>query len=191
MNSTGYNILEYGAVPGGSKINTKAVQAAVDACAENGGGRVLVPAGTFLTGTIFLKDNVELHLAAGAVLKGSPDLADYNADDCIPQNRVFAAEQVTGGHLIIAAEVRNVSITGPGTIDGNVFAFLDGFSPSDSWNGHDSWGRGGASSKRVCGRGRCSSSVNVNRSGWRMSRCKTPPTGPVSCTAAGRCSSRG
>ena len=128
MSSAEYNILEYGAVPGGNKINTKAVQAAVDTCAENGGGRVLVPAGTFLTGTIFLKDNVELHLAAGAVLKGSPDLADYNADDCIPQNRVFAAEQVTGGHLIIAAEVRNVSITGPGTIDGNVSAFLDGFS---------------------------------------------------------------
>ncbi len=142
MSSAGYNILEYGAVAGENEINTKAVQAAVDACAENGGGRVLVPAGTFLTGTIFLKDNVELHLTAGAVLKGSPDLADYNADDCIPQNRVFAAEQVTGGHLIIAAEVRNVSITGPGTIDGNVFAFLDGFTPSDSRNGHDSWGEG-------------------------------------------------
>ena len=43
MNSAEYNILEYGAVPGGNKINTKAVQAAVDTCAENGGGRVLVP----------------------------------------------------------------------------------------------------------------------------------------------------
>ena len=150
MSSAEYNILEYGAVPGGNKINTKAVQAAVDTCAENGGGRVLVPAGTFLTGTIFLKDNVELHLAAGAVLKGSPDLADYNADDCIPQNRVFAAEQVTGGHLIIAAEVRNVSITGPGTIDGNVSAFLDGFTPADSGNGHDSWGEVFLQGVKIC-----------------------------------------
>ena len=93
MNSAEYNILEYGAVPGGNKINTKAVQAAVDTCAENGGGRVLVPAGTFLTGTIFLKDNVELHprlarcLRAVRILQITTPMTAFRRTGCSPPNR--------------------------------------------------------------------------------------------------------
>lgn len=142
--STAFNILEHGAVGNSGTVSTKAIQAAVDRCSESGGGRVLIPPGTFLTGTVWLKDNVELYLSPGAVLKGSPDLADYNADDCIPQNVAFSRERVTGGHLIIAAEVKNVSISGPGTIDGNAFAFFDGFSTPKPDSGLDCWGEGRA-----------------------------------------------
>ena len=80
MSSAEYNILEYGAVPGGNKINTKAVQAAVDTCAENGGGRVLVPAGTFLTGTIFLKEAVR-------ILQITTPMTVFRRTGCSPPNR--------------------------------------------------------------------------------------------------------
>jgi polygalacturonase len=56
---------------------TKALQAAVDACAAKGGGVVVIPPGEFLTGSIELRSNVTLEIAGGAVLRGSPDLADY------------------------------------------------------------------------------------------------------------------
>lgn len=119
-----YNIMDYGAVADGKFNNTPAIQKAIDACREHGGGSVLIPPGEFLTGTIFLKDNVNLFLPQGAVLKGSENLDDYNADDCFPQNRVFKNESVTGAHLILALEAKDVSITGQGRIDGNGRAFF-------------------------------------------------------------------
>ena len=60
-----FNILNYGAKGDGITLNTVAIQSAIDACYKNGGGRVTIPAGKFLTGTIVLKTNVELHLEAG------------------------------------------------------------------------------------------------------------------------------
>ena len=117
-------ITAFGAVGDGKTVNTEAIQAAVDRRSESGGGRVTVPPGVFVTGTLFLKDNVELHLEAGAVLRGSPDLADYNRDDCFEQNVAFARENVTGAHLLIAHEARNVSLTGQGVVDGNGRAFF-------------------------------------------------------------------
>ena len=55
-------ITAFGAVGDGKTVNTEAIQAAVDRRSESGGGRVTVPPGVFVTGTLFLKDNVELHL---------------------------------------------------------------------------------------------------------------------------------
>ncbi|MBC8125993.1 MAG: hypothetical protein H8M99_02440, partial [Gloeobacteraceae cyanobacterium ES-bin-144] len=71
-----YNITTFGARPDGTTLNTVAIQKAVDAAAENG-GTVRVPAGTFLTGTIFLKSRVTFDLGAGAILLGSPAIKDY------------------------------------------------------------------------------------------------------------------
>jgi hypothetical protein len=65
-------ILDFGAVADARTLNTQAVQAARDAAAAKGGGRVVVPAGTYLVGTVFLRDHVELHLEQGARLLGSP-----------------------------------------------------------------------------------------------------------------------
>lgn len=70
-----YDILTFGASI--DELNTEAIQQAIDAAASDGGGTVVVPAGEFLTGALFLKSNVELHLSAGAVLKFSDDPKDY------------------------------------------------------------------------------------------------------------------
>ena len=108
------NIKDFGAVGDGITINTRAIQAAIDA-----GGMVYIPNGVFRTGTLYLKSNCGLHLAPGAVLLASVDNADYNDDDFCPQNCVFKEEIVTGGHLIVAIEQENIVIEGHGTIDGS------------------------------------------------------------------------
>ena len=120
------SIVETGAVGDGVVKNTAAIQTAIDRVAAAGGGRVEIPSGKFVTGSIYLKDNVELHLEKDAVLFGSPDKADYNAADVCPQNTTCASESSFGAHLVLAIERKNVSITGEGTIDGNCEAFLLG-----------------------------------------------------------------
>ncbi len=121
-----YNILNYGAVADGVTVNSQAIQTAIDDCHAHGGGRVLIPAGTFKTGTIWLKSNVELHLEMGASLLGSENIFDYNADDAYPENYGWAPEEWAAKHLIIAHEVDNVAITGLGTINGNASAYYTG-----------------------------------------------------------------
>ena len=120
------SVLSFGAKGDGTTINTQPIQAAIDATAARGGGRVEIPEGTYLCGTLFLRDGIELHLDEGAVLRGSPDIRDYCTADCLPQNEASskAGDNTTGGHLVVAANLRNVSITGPGRIDGNSDAFL-------------------------------------------------------------------
>ena len=120
------SIVDYGAVADGVTLNTEAIQATIDQVSSLGGGTVLVPSGVYLTGSIWLKDNVNMHLKAGAVIKGSPDINDYCAADCCPQNEaeIGWGDYMSGGHLILGVEVSNVSITGKGRIDGNSDAFL-------------------------------------------------------------------
>lgn len=125
-----FHVREYGAVGDGKTKDTAALQRAIDACAAAGGGRVLLPAGTYLSGTLYLKSEVDFHLSAGATLLGSADRADYNADDVYPENFASERDQTTGAHLIVAYRERNVSITGAGTIDGNSRAFF-GELPAD------------------------------------------------------------
>ena len=122
----GASVCEFGAVGDGVTKNTAAIQAAIDRVAAAGGGRVEIPSGRFVTGSVYLKDGIELHLEKGAVLLGSPDRSDYNAPDVCPQNTTNASESSFGAHLILAIERKNVSITGEGTIDGNCEAFLYG-----------------------------------------------------------------
>ena len=117
-----YNILDFGAK--NSELCTKSIQAAIDTCHENGGGTVVIPNGIFVSGTIWLKSNVELHLEMGAVLKASENIDDYNAEDAYPQNYGVPVENWRGKHLIIAHECDNVAITGTGAIDGSGDAFF-------------------------------------------------------------------
>lgn len=100
------------------------LQQEIDEVATRGGGRVVVPAGVWTTGSIELKSGVELHLAKGAVLKGSTNPADYNANDAFPENHWSNAEEWSGGHLVWGRCVTNVAITGEGVIDGNGPAFF-------------------------------------------------------------------
>jgi len=120
-----FNIVDYGAVPDGKTLNTAAIQAAVCACNAAGGGRVVVPAGVFKTGTVRLMSNVELHLSIGATLLASDNMDDYNELDAYPENFSCIPEDWVGKHLIIAYEAENIAITGFGTVDGNCYAFVD------------------------------------------------------------------
>lgn len=120
-----FNVRAFGAVGDGATKDTAAVQRALDACAQAGGGRVTVPMGTYLIGSVYLGNRTELHLQKGATLLGSPNLADYNAPDAYPQNFGSKNEGWSAKHLILALEKQGVSITGQGTIDGNGRAFFD------------------------------------------------------------------
>ena len=119
-----FNIIDYGAVGDGVTKDTAAIQRAIDECAVQG-GTVIVPPGVYLTGSIYLKSNVELHIQKGATLLGSPDLNDYNELDAYPQNFFSQNEGWSGKHLILAIEVDNVALTGFGTIDGNARSYFD------------------------------------------------------------------
>ena len=99
--------------------NRAAIQQAVDEAAAQGGGKVVIPAGIWPTGSIELKSGVELHLEKGATLKGSTKQADYNADDVFPENFHSVGEEWSGGHLVYGYKVENVAITGEGVIDGS------------------------------------------------------------------------
>ena len=119
------NILDYGAISGSSQVCTVAIQTAIDVCAASGGGRVTVPAGTFVSGTIWLKSHVELHLEHGARLVASTNRADYNPLDAYEQNYSCEREEWLGQHFILAIEQEDVAITGSGVIDGSGDAFFE------------------------------------------------------------------
>ena len=121
-----FNVRDCGAKGDGVAKDTVAVQRAVDAAHAAGGGEVLLPRGTYLCGSVFLKSGVDFHLAEGAVLRGSPDAADYNPVDVCPQNsgKLGVGDNTSGGHLLLCIEQENVTLRGPGKIDGNVGAFL-------------------------------------------------------------------
>lgn len=114
-----YNILEFGAKNDTTQISTEAIQNAIDKCAEHG-GRVIVPAGNFKTGTLILRSNVHLYLEMGATLYGSTELKDYKK---MKSDYVSLRTQTTTIQLIYADNVKNVSIDGYGTIDGRGSAF--------------------------------------------------------------------
>ena len=112
-----FNIKNFGAITT-SKNNTMAIQNAIDRCNKTGGGRVYVPAGLFVIGTIHLKSNVNLYLEAGAVLQGSTDLKDYDS-------YTMPVYGLNYYGMLYSVNAENISITGQGTIDGNNKAFYD------------------------------------------------------------------
>jgi hypothetical protein len=112
-----YNIMDYGAKGDGVTLNTKALQAAIDACNKDQGGTVLVPAGVFVIGTVELKSNVTLHIAAQGKLLGSADGKQYYAAQAIPLTGDTTLNDGNVG-LLFATNAENIRVEGPGTIDG-------------------------------------------------------------------------
>ena len=115
--SSDFNVKNFGAKGNGTTLDTKSIQQAIDKAFESGGGVVDVPSGTYLIGTIILKDNVELHLEPGARILGSPDYKDY-------LEIIHKYESRTNGlyakyFMVFAENAKNISITGTGIIDGN------------------------------------------------------------------------
>ena len=118
--SGGYNVTRFGAVGDGEKLDTEALQSAIDACTKEGGGTVILPAGIYLSGTIILKDHVNLHLNEGATLLGSTNPDDYPE---IKTRLRSYYEEIVLQSLIFGEDLSHVSITGKGTIDGQGEAF--------------------------------------------------------------------
>ncbi|MEQ8241102.1 MAG: glycoside hydrolase family 28 protein [Cyclobacteriaceae bacterium] len=110
-----YDITNYGAKKDGSEKATEAIKKAIDAATEAGGGTVFIPAGEYLTGPIYLKSNITLHLDAGAYVRFSDTFDDY-----LPfvQSRYEGLMTKSFSPLIYAYEEENIAITGRGTLDG-------------------------------------------------------------------------
>lgn len=107
-----YNITDYGAVSDTTRLSSPAIQQAIDECAARGGGTVWVPAGDYLCTSIFLKDNVTLHLDAGSTLYASRRASDY----ANLHQQVGAADHSEAEILVGAVNARNISITGKGRL---------------------------------------------------------------------------
>ncbi len=127
------NIVELGAKGDGKTDNTQIIQKAIDEASASGHGKVIMPAGTFLTGVIHLKSNVEINLDEHAIWLGSSKRIDYGPKDAAP--------------LIFAKGQHNISITGKGVIDGNgeelikdIYAMLKAGTLEDSeWQTYNPW----------------------------------------------------
>ncbi|HEY4290009.1 MAG TPA: glycosyl hydrolase family 28 protein [Puia sp.] len=115
-NARDFDIKDFGAVSDTSELSTIAINHAIEACFHAGGGRVIIPAGHYKSGTITLLDNVELYLQRGAILYGSTQHADYPRQ----QQPHYRSQKDAGGWyaLIYAEGAHNIGISGPGTIDG-------------------------------------------------------------------------
>ena len=96
-----FSILDFGARISNAQPSTQAIQQAIDRCSASGGGRVVVPAGTFRTGTLILRDDVELHLCRGAVLLGSDRLEDYPFLDVRFRTRFTDKSYYTGRREVL------------------------------------------------------------------------------------------
>lgn len=108
------DVRTFGAVGDGQTDCTDAFKAAIDACSKAGGGTVLVPGGTYLTGPIHLKSGVNLHVSAGATILFSPDTNKYLP---VVFARYEGTELMNFSPLIYAFEQRNIALTGRGTLD--------------------------------------------------------------------------
>lgn len=107
-------ITGFGAVADGHTLNTKAIQAAIDHLAARGGGTVVAPRGVFVSGALFFKPKVNLHLEAGAVLRCSTDLANFP----VQRTRIEGLFQMFNPALINAKQCDGFRISGEGTLDG-------------------------------------------------------------------------
>lgn len=125
-----YNVLHYGAVGDGRTDDAKAIQAAIDACEQDGGGRVTLESGhTYYSASLRIKRNVELYIQKGAVLKATSTLEDYIRPNLLINDPKTAliGNPVTGKPSFVflyAYDAPGASIAGEGVIDANGHAFL-------------------------------------------------------------------
>jgi polygalacturonase len=108
-------VTDFGALSDGKTVNTKSIQSAIDKCFSSGGGVVVIPQGTFLSGAIFLKQGVNLLVEKDGVLKGTANIDDY---PMIP-TRWEGKEEPWTSAFINAEGLTDIEISGEGTIDGS------------------------------------------------------------------------
>lgn len=118
-----FRVKDFGAKGDGTTLDTKAIQASLDAAAKAGGGTVLLTRGTYLSGSVFVKSHTTLEVQQGATLIGSEKLDDYP----LMPTRVAGIEMTWPAALVNVYQQQDVKITGPGTIDGNGKVWWDGY----------------------------------------------------------------
>jgi polygalacturonase len=134
-----YVITDHGAVGDGTTVNTKALQAIIDRCAADGGGIIVVPAGTFLSGALFFKQGVDLLVEKDAVLKSTIVLGDFPP----VYTRWEGIERYWTAAFLNFVGLKNVTVSGEGTIDGS----------GDAWAGFGRNARGARGPGRPGGPG--------------------------------------
>ncbi len=125
-----YVLTDYGVVPGLPQVQTKQIQAVIDRCAQEGGGVVVVPQGTFMTGALFFKQGTHLHVREAGTLKGSDRIIDYP----ILTTRIEGETCKYFCALINADGLDGFTISGKGTIDGNGLQYWQEFWIRRTWN---------------------------------------------------------
>ena len=110
-----FDITKFGAIGDGTTMNTKAFADAIAACNQSGGGRVIVPAGRFLTAPVHLKSDVNLHVTKEATILFSTNTAEYLP---VVFTRYECTELMNYSPLIYALDQKNIAVTGEGTLDG-------------------------------------------------------------------------
>lgn len=121
---TDYNIFDDG------KVYTKEIQKLIDLAADNGGGVIVVPRGTYLTGALFFKQDVNLYVLEGGTLKGSDDISDYP----LCETRIEGETCIYYPGLINADGLNGFKMCGKGTIDGNGLKSWKAFWLRRKWN---------------------------------------------------------
>ena len=124
-----YVLTDYGILDDG-RVHTQEIQSLIDTAAENGGGVIVVPGGTYFTGALFFRQGVNLYITEGGMLKGSDDISDYPVTDSRIEGeacKYFAA-------LINADGLDGFTICGKGTIDGNGLRSWKAFWLRREWN---------------------------------------------------------
>lgn len=171
------SILDYGAVPDGKTLCTKAIQRAIDDVFRSGGGLVYAPPGIFLIGGLELKSRITFYVEAGCVLLGSKNIDDYDYHPGPPMQG-----DANGHHVIFAQNADDVTLCGPGTIDGQGEAYWESrhrapASPDNEWRDVSAFDYRPADSNRrpspmiefaQCRNVRMSTLTIRNSSGWTI-----------------------
>ena len=125
-----YDVTKYGVRQGTTDIQTKALQAVIDRAAREGGGVVVIPKGTFYSGSLFFRQGTHLYIEEGGVLKGSERIRDYE----IRETRIEGQTCKYFTALVNADSINGFTICGRGTIDGNGEPYWEEFWIRREWN---------------------------------------------------------
>ena len=125
-----YTITDYGVSSDSTLVQTKAIQAVIDTAFENGGGVIMIPKGTFLSGALFFKQGTHLYLEQDGVLKGSDDISDFP----VLMTRIEGESVDYFPALVNADGINGFTISGKGTLDGNGLRYWKAFWLRRAWN---------------------------------------------------------
>ncbi len=125
-----YVVTDYGVKAGSSDVQTRELQAVIDRCAKDGGGQVVIPAGTFFSGSLYFRQGTHLVVEEGGMLKGSDRVEDFD----IKETRIEGETCKYYTALVNADSVDGFTIAGPGTIDGNGYHYWKQFWMRREWN---------------------------------------------------------